>query len=464
MKLYPSNPVLIIDDEVHILEGQKSVLMSEGISNVICTSDSRSVKEILANQSIEAVLLDLIMPFISGQEILKHIVEHYPQIPVIVITGTNDISEAVTCMKTGAFDYMVKAVEKSRLISGVKRAIEYRQLQRENRKLRRCFHKSQLKKPEVFSEIITKNVKMQHLFSYIELIAESVEPVLITGETGVGKELLARAIHSAGNYSGDFVAVNVAGLDDLAFSDTLFGHKKGAFTGASESRHGLLQKAEGGTILLDEIGDLSRESQVKLLRLIDRNDYYTLGSDILRKSEARIIAVTNRNIGELVENGAFRRDLFYRLDTHSLSVPPLRERLEDLPLLVNHFLEDNNRSDIDGLLPLLQAYSFPGNVRELRSLIIDSERRSSQGEDLLEIIRTKLDSSLNLPFNAGTDNENISLVFSGLHLLPTIKEAGEALVLEALRRTHGNQSSAAGLLGISKQALNKRITNSHNRS
>ena len=299
MKLYPKYPVLIVDDELPILDGQKTVLQSEGINNIICVSESKNAKQIMQKQAIDVVLLDLTMPEISGHEILKFISENYPAVPVIIITGTNDIAKAVECMKNGAFDYMVKAVEKSRLISGVKRAIEYRMLERENRKLRSYLLTNQEKHPEAFSNIITNNKKMHKLFAYAELIADSTEPVLIIGETGVGKELFAEAIHSAGKNKGEFVAVNVAGIDDLTFSDTLFGHRKGAYTGAMEARQGLLQQAKGGTILLDEIGDLSKESQVKLLRLIDNGEYYALGSDVPRKSEARIIAITNKNNGFL---------------------------------------------------------------------------------------------------------------------------------------------------------------------
>ncbi|MCD6396581.1 MAG: sigma-54-dependent Fis family transcriptional regulator [Spirochaetaceae bacterium] len=455
MKLFPENPVLIIDDEVAILEGQKTVLQSEGVNNIICVSESQNVKEIMQKQAIDVVLLDLTMPGISGQEILKFISENYPDIPVIVITGTNDITKAVECMKDGAFDYMVKSVEKSRLISGVKRAIEYRILERENWKLRSYLLTNQLKYPEAFSNIITNNKQIQQLFAYAELVADSSEPVLITGETGVGKELFAEAIHSAGKNRGEFVAVNVAGIDDLTFSDTLFGHKKGAYTGAAETRQGLLQQANGGTILLDEIGDLSKESQVKLLRLIDNGEYYALGSDIPRISEARIIATTNKNIDEMVLSGAFRKDLFYRLDTHAIVIPPLRERLEDLPLLINHFLFDTGISCPQELIPLLTTYSFPGNIRELRALIIDSVRRSSLGESLVEIIQKKLD----LEFNGTVMEVDKKELFNDTQVLPTLKQATELLISEAIKRTDGNQTSAAQLLGISKQALNKRLVN-----
>lgn len=453
MKLFPKNPVLIIDDEVSILDGQKTILQSEGINNIICVSEAINVWQILKKQAIDVVLLDLTMPEISGQEILKFISENYPDVPVIIITGTNDITKAVECMKDGAFDYMVKSVEKSRLISGVKRAIEHRMLKKENRELRSYLLTNQLKYPEAFSNIITGNKQMQQLFAYAELIADSSEPVLITGETGVGKELFAEAIHSAGDNKGKFVAVNVAGIDDLTFSDTLFGHKKGAYTGAMESRQGLLQQAKGGTILLDEIGDLSKESQVKLLRLIDNGEYYALGSDVSRKSEARIIATTNKNMKAIVTNGDFRKDLFYRLDTHAILIPPLRERLDDLPILIDHFLSNIDVIHRSEIISLLAVYNFPGNIRELRALLIDSIRRSTMGGSLLEIIQKKLNTGDNPP----AENINDHPFLSDTQTLPTLKQTTELLIKEAMKRTNGNQTSAAGLLGISKQALNKRL-------
>ena len=455
MKQFPTNPVLIIDDEITILEGQKTILQSEGINNIICVSESINVWQILKKQTIDVILLDLTMPEISGQEILKFVSENYPDIPVIIITGTNDIRKAVECMKNGAFDYMVKSVEKSRLISGVKRAIDQRKLMRENRVLKSYILTNKIKLPEAFSNIITENKQMKHLFAYAELIADSSEPVLITGETGVGKELFAEAIHSAGNNKGEFIAVNVAGIDDITFSDTLFGHRKGAYTGAMESRQGLLQQAKGGSILLDEIGDLSKESQVKLLRLIDNGEYYALGSDILHKSEARIIATTNKDMEEMVTNGDFRKDLFYRLDTHAILIPPLRKRLDDLPLLFDHFLTNTDSIHRSEILSLLKTYNFPGNIRELRALLIDSSRRSTMGEPFIKIIQKKLNPENKSPVTNLTEHPFLS----DTQTLPTLKQTTELLIKEAMKRSNGNQTSAAELLGISKQALNKRLQN-----
>ncbi|MBI9106149.1 MAG: sigma-54-dependent Fis family transcriptional regulator [Spirochaetales bacterium] len=453
MKQYPSKPILIVDDEEYILEGQKSLLMSEGIDNIICLSDSREVQSVMSVRPIELVLLDLMMPELSGQKVLSYITENYPEVPVIIITGVNDIAEAVKCIKAGAFDYMVKVVEKSRLLSGVRRAIEYRSLARENRNLREYLFTSRIKNPGIFSNIITGTTQMSQLFAYIEIIGDSTEPVMITGETGVGKELFARAVYDAGNKKGEYITVNVAGIDDLTFSDTLFGHHKGAYTGASDRRPGLLQLAEGGAILLDEIGDLSNNSQVKLLRLIDKGEYYPLGSDLPKRSNTRIIAVTNRDISKMVRDGRFRKDLFYRLDTHSIVIPPLRDRFEDLPLLVEYFLSNSCPEARLEIVSILRGYSFPGNVRELRSLLIDSEERSLVSGTMAENIRKKL----KIKRSSSQEGPAFTAYQNDRSELPTIKEAVELLVQEAMGRAEGNQTLAAGFLGISKQALSKRL-------
>ena len=241
--LYPSLPVLMVDDEAQALDSFETALLFVSINNIIRCQDSRDVMPLLSRQEIEVMLLDLSMPHITGEELLTLVTRDFPEVPVIIITGSNDVETAVACMKSGAFDYMVKPVEKSRLISGVKRAIEIRELQRENRLLKAHVLFDQLEHPEAFSEIITHSAKMRSIFQYIEAISISPQPVLITGETGAGKELAAKAIHTLSNRQGGFVPVNVAGLDDNVFADALFGHKKGAFTGADQARAGLVEQA-----------------------------------------------------------------------------------------------------------------------------------------------------------------------------------------------------------------------------
>ncbi len=458
-KLYPDYPVLIVDDEAHIVESQLNVLRSNGINNIISTTDSREVLGLLHRNEVEVVILDLRMPYISGEDILLQIRDDFPHVPVIIITGTNEIDIAVKCMRAGAFDYMVKAVEESRLVSGISRAIELRELKREYWDLRKRLLSDRLSNPETFSRIITQNRKMQSIFLFVESIAKTDETVLISGETGVGKELIARIIHDLSRPEMPFVAVNVAGLDDTMFSDSLFGHRKGAYTGAADSRKGFLQQASGGTILLDEIGDLSPSSQVKLIRLLETREYYPLGSDLAMQTDARIIVSTNKNLNEAVGSGEFRKDLYYRLSAHEIKIPPLRERKKDLPLLVSHFMEEASKklskekiAVPPELIPLLEIYDFPGNIRELRSMIFDAV--SKQTEKMLSLKPFKEAMGKDMQVLSKEQTEEL-IIFKDR--LPTIAQASDILVAEAMKRAKGIRSTAAILLGISPQALGKRL-------
>ena len=320
--VYPVFPIMLIDDEEQALKSFEMALRSASINNFVTCHDSRDVIPLLQSRDVEVMLLDLRMPHITGEELLPKIISDYPQIPVIVVTGANDVETAVTCMQTGAFDYIVKPAEKSRLVSATRRAIEIRELQRENQILKTHMMSNKLDRPEAFSEIVTNSSKMRSIFQYIEAIASSPRPVLVTGDTGVGKELIARAVHRLSGRDGDFVPVNVAGLDDNVFADTLFGHKKGAYTDAREARAGLIEKAGGGTLFLDEIGDLSTASQIKLLRLLQEGEYFPLGSDMAKRSTARVVVATNRDLDDMQSAGRFRKDLYYRLCNHHIEIPP----------------------------------------------------------------------------------------------------------------------------------------------
>jgi DNA-binding NtrC family response regulator len=414
---------------------------------------------LVRSEEPEVILLDLTMPHLAGAELLARIHESHPYIPVIVVTGTNEVRAAVSCMKAGAFDYMVKAVEESRLVSGVSRAIEIRRLKRDYSDLKSRVMKSELSSAAAFSEIVTQNSRMKSIFLLLESIAKTKEPVLIIGETGVGKNLIARAIHRISGREGPYVEVNVAGLDDTMFSDSLFGHKKGAFTGATESRNGLVHRAGQGTLFLDEIGDLVLSSQVKLLRLLDSREYYPLGSDLAKRSDARVVVATNRDLVSRMEKDQFRKDLYYRLSTYEISIPPLRMRTDDLPLLINLFLQE--AADTLGrkkppvppeLLTLLETYHFPGNIRELRSMIFDAVTKHSSGTLSLKPFKT----AVGLDPKRAIDREpDKLLIFT--EKFPTLKQADALVMAEAIKRARGNQSLAAGLLGISRQALSKRL-------
>ena len=463
--LYPQKPVLIIDDEADILKSYELTLKSEGIHNVLSCRDPRNVMSIIADRNLWVILLDLSMPYISGEEILLNITNEHPDIPVIIITGDNEVDTAVRCMKRGAFDYMVKPVEKNRLVSGVKRVIEIRELQHENQMLKQRILDGTLARPEAFSAIITNNRTMLSLFQYAESIAISPKPVLITGETGVGKELMARAIHTLSERTGEFISINAAGIDDNVFADTLFGHVKGAFTGADQARKGIVEKASGGTMVLEEIGDLNIDSQVKLLRIIQEGEYYPLGSDLPQKSDARIIVSTNRHLQTLQNSERFRKDLFFRLRAHHIHIPPLRERLDDIPLLLEHFLEEiaqslekKTPSYPEELITLLSNYDFPGNIRELRVMVYDALSTHKSKNISMKRFLLNMDRGCDHTGRDSTFDQSespSSLQITGM--LPTLKQATRSLITEAMRRTDNNQSMAARLLGISRQTLARHL-------
>jgi DNA-binding NtrC family response regulator len=462
--LYPHFGVLLVDDEPAWLRSLRLTLeRSAGITNIITCQDSRKVMELLEQHEIGLVLLDLTMPHLSGDQLIGLIAERHPEIAVIVISGMNQIESAVNCIKQGAFDYFVKTVEEDRLVSGVLRAIRMLELERQNREMSSRMQSGELKHPAAFSGIVTADRTMHAIFSYIEAVAMSSEPLLIMGESGVGKELIAKAAHTLSGCLGRLVSVNVAGLDDAVFSDTLFGHMRGAFTGADQPRRGMIEEAADGTLFLDEIGDLSIASQVKLLRLLQEGEYFPLGSDRPKRLKARVVVATHQNLPLKQESGSFRRDLYYRLCTHMVHLPPLRERKGDLAPLLDHFLEEASRAlgkkkptPPRELLQLLATYSFPGNIRELKALVFNAvsvhrDRVLSMDTFLKTVIRPE--TRQNQPAVSGPESN----LFAPLERLPTFGEAAELLVEEAMSRANGNQTIAARLLGISQPALSKRL-------
>jgi len=460
----PKKSVLLVDDETHILNTAMFCLQSSGIKEVMTLSDSRDVMPLLATDAIAVIVLDLNMPHLTGIELLPQIVQSQPHIPVILVTANDDIETVVDCMTAGAFDYLVKPVSSNRLITSVKRALERSDLTSELTSLKNCLFSDQLNNPEIFAPIISGSSKMRTVFQYAEVIARTRQPIIITGETGTGKELMARAIHQLSGRTGELVALNVAGLDDIMFSDTLFGHKKGAFTGADQAREGMIARASGGTLFLDEIGDLNESSQIKLLRLLQEQEYYPVGSDVLKKSDARIVLATNRNLQSLIADGKFRKDLYFRLCAHQIEIPPLRERLEDIPLLLDHFLgaaavecRKKKPSTPQELVTLLQLYSFPGNIRELEALVFDAVAQHQSG--ILSMQRFRKFIGDEQPAVQGSTplpaEENSFAAFFG-HF-PTVREVEERMIDEAMKLAKGNQGMAASLLGITRQTLNNRL-------
>lgn len=465
-KPYPSFAVLLVDDEPAWLRSLPIILeRSAGITNVVTCPDSRQVFDLIERHNVGLVLLDHTMPHLSGEELLRLIAERHPQIVTIVISGLNQLETAVQCMKHGAFDYFVKTVEEDRLISGVMRAIRMLELQQENLAVTSHLLSGELTHPQAFSEIITCDRAMQTIFAYIEAVAPSPQPLLVTGESGTGKELIARAAHQLSGSRGPLVAVNVAGLDDTVFADTLFGHIRGAFTGAEQARRGMVEEAADGTLFLDEIGDLSISSQTKLLRLLQEGEYFPLGSDRPKRLRARVIVATHQDLAAREATGAFRRDLYYRLRTHSVHVPPLRERKGDIALLLNHFLGEASRSlgkkqptPPKELVQLLAAYNFPGNIRELRAMVYDAvslhKDRVLSMDSFVKAVNAKGISLIPLSEHA------LRNPFSQFERLPTFTEVIELLIEEGMSRASGNQTIAARLLGVSQPALSKRLKSS----
>lgn len=454
-------PVLLVDDDESCCSMMALTLREAGIINVHCISDSRQVLPFLLKHGASLALLDLTMPHLSGYELLGLIRRDFPGIQVVVVSGANELGRAVECMKLGALDYLSKPVEASRLVACVSSAVRISGMQGELLSLKKRLLEDSLEHPAAFEAIKTRSSKMRALFQYSEVIACSPQPILITGETGVGKELMARAVHRLSGVEGEFVSVNVAGLDDVTFSDTLFGHKKGAFTGAESAREGLIARAAAGTLFLDEIGDLDERSQIKLLRLLQEGEYYPVGSDTLKKTSARIVAVTNHNLSERVAEKLFRRDLYYRLCTHEIHIPPLRERCEDIPLLLDHFLREAALSyhrnppvvSVSAVSHLL-GWSFPGNVREMKALVFDAVARHTEGELTAHSFggqhKVGLPADPDERSSDGSKAHSIDAIFGHF---PTFHEIEEYLIEEALRRSAGNPNMAAAMLGITRQTI-----------
>jgi DNA-binding NtrC family response regulator len=457
-------PVLAVDDDETSLAMYRTWLQRTELGDYVACHDSREAMAAL-ERGCSAVVLDLNMPHLGGEELLGEIRARHPALPVIVVTAESDLSRAVACMRAGAWDYLVKPVEASRLLSSLRHAVQMNELRSEVGSLGRRLLDESAAVPGALSEIVTANPAFRQTLAYLKAVAPSAIPVLVTGESGTGKELAARAVHRLSGRKGPFVAVNVAGLDDTVFVDTLFGHRRGAYTGAEGERKGLVEQAREGTLFLDEIGDLSAPSQVKLLRLLQEGEYYPLGADVARICDARVVAATNVD----VRLGNLRRDLFYRLATYQVHLAPLRERPEDVPLLLDRFIREAAESlkrpapTVEpGAVLLLQGYSFPGNVRELRSLVLDALTRYAGSElragDIAALLREKgapatpAPAAAAAPVGAAGDP-----LLSLPGRFPTLAEAETFLVDEAMRRSGGNQSAAARLLGVAQSTLSRRL-------
>ena len=446
--------ILVVDDERQALLACRLALLAGGLGPVTDCEDPRGALRLIQEKEFALALLDLSMPGMSGEELLEAFRQKHPEMPIVILTAFNDAETAMRCIRAGAHDYLVKPIDKDRLLTTVRRALETRALRNENVRLKDHLLGREGVDDPAFRSMATRGEGLKAVFHYAKAIAESAEPVLITGETGTGKDLMARAIHALSGRKGEFVALNVAGLEEQLFNDVLFGHAKGAFTSAVLAREGLLQKAKGGTIFLDEIGDVEPALQSKLLRVIESGEYYAAGSDKLLRSDARVVVATNRDVQELCSSGKMRRDLFYRLDVHHIHLPPLRERGDDVLLLAQLFADAAAEAlkrppvrlggDVE---ELLTGYAWPGNVRELKAVMTDAVSRASSGELSADLLNHKLSSGKKMHHSEPAVQAR----------LPTLREATENLIQSALRQAGGNQRMAARILGISQPALSKRL-------
>lgn len=463
-ELFPELPILVVDDDKHFLNSIDFKLRSNGITNVECCQESEEVMPLLQKQKYAIVLLDLLMPGVSGRELLLKIVEQYPEIPVIVLTGiTHDLRLAIDCMKEGAFYFLTKPLDIDELRKTILDALDSKDSHRDIIIMKKRLFSDEQQESNVFPDIITQDDKMKSIFHKVGLIAGTSKPVLIRGECGVGKELIAAAIHKLSRRKGEFVTINTGGVDDLLFSDTLFGHAKGAFTGAIQSRKGMIEKAKNGTIFLDEIGELTVTSQVKLLRFIQNGEYIPLGEDKPKYSNARIVTATNKDLLASIKCGKFRDDLYFRLEIHDLFIPPLRKRKGDIPLLVDHFLNKaakelkrNKPTVPEELYIRLANYIFPGNVRELESMVYNAISIHEKGILSVDAFLEKIEK------NSRKDHHSTPKVVSKGEndfgeSMPTFDEfktlSFRVYFQEVMKRANGNQTIGAEMAGIKRERL-----------
>ena len=444
-------PILIVDDDVGLLLSIKATLVSSGMPDPALVSDSRQVMGLVRKHHFHLVLLDLIMPHVSGMEILQELKEEFPAIECVIVTAMEDVSSAVKAMRFGAYDYMVKPVNSEKLVIVIHRALERYDLRHELALFQKSQTFSDLKNPAAFEGMVAKDEAMALVFHQAEAVAPTHYNVLLTGESGTGKEMLARIIHGLSNRpKGPFVGVNMAAFSKTLLEDDLFGHTKGAYTGALTDKKGFFESARGGTLFLDEITELEPALQGKLLRVIQERVLYRLGSTEARDVDVRIIVATNRDIHEEVRMERFRGDLFYRLNMCHIHIPPLRERKKDTLPLSRHFLNIHaarNQKEIDSLAPdlanFLLNYPFPGNVRELEN-IIASAVLWEKGRVLT------LSSARGLPsFSGSAHTQNEKLL--------TLAKVEEGHINRILELTGRNRTQTAKILGIGLRTLQRKL-------
>lgn len=438
--------VLIVEDEKNTREGLQRALR-KNYQTILAGNGERALHLIKTNK-VDVVLTDLRMPGMDGLTLVRKVLAKDPSPVCILLTAYGSIESAVEAMKAGAYDFLTKPINLDQLDLVLRRALHSRQLESDNRSLR-----SQLDKKFGMENIVGKSSAMETLFDLIRQVAPSKATVLIQGESGTGKELVAHAIHRLSpRASGPFIGVHCAALSQNLLESELFGHEKGAFTGATERRQGRFELAEGGTLFLDEISDMDTATQVKLLRVLEERTYERVGGEETLEADIRLITATNRDPAKLISEGTFRQDLFFRLNVVTIIIPPLRERTDDIPLLVRHFIREfaqENKKNIEGITPEAMheffAYPWPGNVRELRNTI----------ERMVVLTRGKKLTVRDLPPSIRVDSRQTLAL--GNKSTISIKEASRQTIIAALDANHDNRSRAAKQLGISRRTLHRKL-------
>lgn len=443
--------ILIIEDDRAQREALQEILTAEGY-DVETAPDGETGLARLQESGFEVVLTDLALPGPDGMEILKFLVRHRPDTVCIIITGYATIKNSVTAMRLGAYDYLAKPVDPRELKLVIKRALEHKHLKQENLQL-----KQQLYHRYDFANIIGTSEAITRIFDLIRKVADTDSTVLLLGESGTGKELIARALHfNSHRRQGPLIPVNCAAIPEELLESELFGHERGAFTHAVRTRIGRFEQADGGTIFLDEIADMSPGLQVKILRVLQDRAFERIGGTKTIRVDIRVIAATNQDLEALVRQGRFREDLFYRLNVIPIRVPPLRERPSDIPLLASHFLREFSRRKKKPLkrlspevLDLLQRYPWPGNVRELENLmerlVILSEGQLVEVRDLPERFRT--------PLPVAGPPELADFPEHGVNLTRAVQDYERRLILQALEKSNWVKSRAAKLLHLNRTTL-----------
>lgn len=438
--------IMIVDDEKNTREGLKWALESTG-AEIHVAEDGEQALVRLGATPVDLIFSDLKMPRMDGMELLSHVRDEFPDAIFVILTGHGTVETAVDAMKQGAYDYLMKPINIDELQLIVDRSIEQKELRQENERLRR-----EVNERYGFGSIIGRSQPMEDIFEKVRQVAPTKASVLIQGETGTGKELIAKAIHfNSPRRNKPFVAVNCGALTQTLLESELFGHEKGAFTGAVKTKAGRFEMANQGTIFLDEIGETTPELQVKLLRVLQEQEFERVGGTKAVKVDTRVVAATNRDLKKEVEEGRFREDLYYRLNVIRVDLPPLRDRIEDITLLVNHFVkhfcEEHGKDLIMGskAMQMLQGYHWPGNVRQLRtvceSAVILTSGKEIQPKNLPDEVR----------------NDKIAANHVRLRVGMTVADAERELIKATLKEFKGNKAKAARTLGLGRKTLYRKL-------